>query len=322
MKKYFNFLLGSVSTLLLIYATSCSNDLEGMSDEHLQNTSSKEQSLTKADFKVENGYLNFKSSESYYKTIDLLNSKTKEEILTWCNQYDFNSLLQSYDEKELLSIEDEESCKKDFKIENHSVAALFNNADIMMINDTVYTVIDEYIYVIKSGDPTVLDELKKAPENYNSLSSVSRYQHTRYLDPVQNSKGVSDGTRSHMIEIGSKRREYADFKVYASEHSNGNLYLKYRLEGRAQKKKWWWGTPFTDELVWGEAICNYTVINDTYVPRDSTTTKVVGQKMTPTKEFYIHKTLFVNMLKANITFNFNKNNSVGKQSYTNDYHFR
>lgn len=117
----------------------------------------------------------------------------------------------------------------------------------MMINDSIYKIKDEDLYIITNGDLNLLDKIEK---NLNFKSDkVIKEKHTIKLETTKNK--VSNGMqkisdRSLVYYVSNKKREFVTFDAYIS-----GAFLNFNLKGHHQDKFIFWLTPAKDNLVYG-----------------------------------------------------------------------
>lgn len=303
-----------------VFLVSCSN--EGDLDIVPPSGNAQTRAIQTSDFTVENGYLSFVNMEAYNKVVEMLDGKNQNELLTWSNGQGYNSLLKTYCKAESLLVEtegDETNELPKFKMANEKFASLFNENGIMLINDSIYKAIDDYVYIIGNRDFDTLEKLEKSSGNYESLPVISRYRHTEPLKVEKSTRGVSDGDRSFVIDVSSKRREYANFNVSLSTSSSGQLYLDISLEGRGQKKKLWWGTAFSDEFEWAQFTCLGGSINDKIPFTGKTSARITGAKSV-SESIPLGVSSHSTFLRTTVEFSFTKNAKKPNEFYSNQYY--
>lgn len=274
---------------------------------------------------VEDGCINFNSGEAYAQTLTALSGKTDEELIAWSDKQGIYSLLKSYQQENSVEVKSEESEEmedtENYEMASAADASLFNKNGLLIINDTIYKVIKEYVYCVPNRDWEMLKDVESAPETYTSI----RYQHTQRLQPVSLTRtSVEAGERSHLIQVTSKRREHVKFNVSLSVNGVGLIFLNMEMVGRAQKKKLWWGQTFNDEMVWGQINCHGIivenlpgVIGNTFpagsspVVRNQKKVNLISPSLGPAN--------YVRHVRATINFSFCKNVVKGDQSYTHEY---
>ncbi|MFV0272913.1 MAG: hypothetical protein ACK5HZ_14815 [Macellibacteroides fermentans] len=306
MKNHYEALLFKVVlSILLIPTFSCTNNLPEVNFAETNNAKVDTRSAISSEFFVANGYLHFNNQCSYEKVFKEIFSLDKESLLSWSAKNNFTSLLSYYEKNDSID---------QYRVADIVSATLFNEEGLLSIGDSLYQVVNDYVYIIKENNYRVVNAIKENPENFKS----SRFKHTEYLVPFQGTKSVSDGSRSYVIQVNRKRREYANFEVSKSINAIGLAIVNIKLIGRAQKKGLWWGTSFNDEMDWGQIVCNGMLINDK-VPVKG----VIGPKVTNSVSTSISIPLtadnIITNLRVNVTFNFCKNVIKGDESYSHIY---
>lgn len=300
-----------LSIVFCAFFVSCSDILD---EKDTQGRLYQTRAFFAQDFVLENGCLNFKDKVSYMNVLTTLNGKSKTELITWSTNNGFNSLLASYECYN--SGEDDEKSTSVYEMADEAAATLFNENGLLVINDTIYKVINEYVYIIPGKDFDFLQDIDKI----NNSPASMKYQHTQYLQPVVLTRSsVSGGERSFMIQVSKKRREYAEFDVSKSYSKiTGMAFANIKLKGRAQKKKMWWKLPFDDELVWGQVNCDGILINDRVAKPGAVSPLVRNQKETSVS-IPLTADNVINSLKVHVIFTFCKNQVKGDETYVHEY---
>lgn len=310
--------------LFSVFLVSCSNE----SDLELVGTNSAINSvptkaITNLDFTVENGIVSFNSMEAYDRVIEMLTNKSEKDLLTWSNNNGYNSLLKSYQNVDIRivkveGIDEEINDPVPFRMSNLPSASLFNENGVMVIRDTIYKVINDYVYIIANNDFETMRELEDSPSSYETLPVISRYKHTQPLELELSTKSVSDGDRSFVIEVSKKRREYANFEVNLSTGAGGVLYLDVALVGRAQKKAIWWGRDFDDEFEWAQFTCLGGSFNDRVFFDGFTSPRITGTVKTNASQ-RLGISSAIDFVKTTVEFSFTKNSKEPNEFYSNKY---
>lgn len=94
--------------------------------------------------------LHIKDMDSYEVLTNTLNNKTEDELINWSESKHYTSLLESYKNLKELSIIDENKIEtiEQNQLSSEVEAALFNQNGLLVIADTIYKVIDEYVYKV------------------------------------------------------------------------------------------------------------------------------------------------------------------------------
>lgn len=318
------FFLGAIAASL--FFTSCSNDLEINSPNPESSLPVTKSVTADSDFEIINGYINFKDSESFNKVYSSLTGKSDAELESWSRGYGYISLNEVYKGEESSfraperDIElDEIVVKIPNKVMSRHLATIINQRGIFAIQDSIYKVKDQYIYVINDGD---FDKVKAIEEgaDYTALGSVTRDEHSKQLMMNSNLRGP-EYERSPVYKVSSKRREYVKFDCWVDNIPNQASFLMMKMEGRAQKKKLWWGIAFSDELVWGKIFLNGGTFNG--INGLTNIIPVVSRKVTGEciceGNVNLGPSRYVNNIKCSVTFNYVKHATQGEQSYTNQY---
>lgn len=300
-----------LSIVFCAFFISCSDILDG---GDMPNQYPQTRAYLLQDFVLENGCLNFKDKAAYINVLTTLNEKSKTELIAWSTNNGFNSLLASYEYSN--SLEDSENSVSLYEMADEAAATLFNDDGLLVINDTIYKVVNEYVYIIPGKDFDSLQDMEKIIHSPASM----KYQHTQYLQPaVLTRSSVSGGERSLIIKVSKKRREYAEFDVSKSYSKiTGMAFANIKLKGRAQKKHMWWGLPFDDELVWGQVNCDGVLINERVAKPGAVSPLVRNQKETSVS-IPLTADNVINSLKVHVIFTFCKNQVKGDETYVNEY---
>lgn len=311
---------------VLLISCSSDSDLDNLTSvQTLDNAQTKV--VSTQEFVVENGCFNFSSMESFNTLVEELSNKSEDELLNWSSLFGINSLLQSYknfDTSCILLQDSEEEAEESVipnRMANKVFASLYNNNGLLIINDTIFKVIDEYVYSVAYADKSKLDHLVNDPSKYISLSGVSRFKHTQRMELASSVRSVSGGDRSYVIDVSGSRREYANFEVSQSAGPNGFLLLDISLVGRAQKKKLWWGRAFDDEFVIAAFTCLGGKTNG-LTQFDGFQSAVVRNvtRVSASKSIGIGNS--IHNITTTVRFNFTKNVKAPNESYENEYYIK
>ncbi len=197
----FALLLCGVVTLI----SSCKKD----EADSIKPTAQGELAATKkADIRLENGYLVFKSPEVYAQAIQDVTNKNREEVAAWEKQYGFTSMRTLYEQALLAQVAAASNGKEehaDFTLAHrkmlvlhedgtldmnnfhHDVAALVNEDGIVKVGGHFYQYTEKSFKVLKGGDEKKLELLKQATES-NEQAGITVTQATVAV-PNQASNG-------------------------------------------------------------------------------------------------------------------------------------
>jgi len=136
-----------------------------------------EVTVSNDDFAIKDGILYFHSSNTFYKTIEKLDTMDVEQLENWLYEIKFyNSLYLKMKELEECT----ESTNDGFSlvpgdIRDQSFAALLNEHGLISIGDTI-SYLTKYIeYVITDGDLSMVDRLKENPDM--QYANIIKHQH-------------------------------------------------------------------------------------------------------------------------------------------------
>lgn len=260
-----NLLLGCGLSLLMF--VGCSNE-----DVVTDNVPNQLITRSAESMRIENGTLVFPDYDSYYNVLNELHQLNSEDLLQWNERMDYKSMLtKDYNSKNFIEVIDneEEELEKESELDDVR-KTLYSDKGLLIIGDTLYKVIDDYIYQIPMNSQISLSDVESAPENYQNI----RFKHTINLKMIPSKSTYStrssyveavrqgnDESRSHLVEVSSKRREHVKF-IAGLSVDNHWIFLNVGMRGRAQKKTIGiWGNTFNDEMAWGQGI-GYVTINN------------------------------------------------------------
>lgn len=222
---------------------------------------------------VQDGTLVFPDYDTYLKTYLSLYDMDDEELFSWSSSKpNYTSMLEqeTFSPNMRLSEDDEDGTLEEKPGDlNHYRKALYSNRGLMIIGDTIYKVLGDYIYRVPTSSRDILDKIDSNPDAYASI----RVRHTipmqvvltapevranvTYKTPVAQS---ATEARTPLSKVSSKRREHVKF-VSNTENDAHVIVANFGLKGRAQKKKIGiWGRTFDDEMVWGQGV-GYMTLN-------------------------------------------------------------
>ena len=326
MKKAF---LGVALSIALF---SCTNENDILTSSLEESNLLQTRSNIQTDFSVVNGCVHFANMEAYQKILFSLKELSEDELLEWSRNNGYTSLFSTYkqkkDELNLLAATDSDNLELEEEINQElasiSEATLHNENGIMFINDTIYKVVKDYMYVYKSQDVYSLIELNDNPEKFPH----TKYKHTYILSPEIQTRGVSDGDRSYVINVTEKRREFVKFGVSLSVEKSV-CFLNVKMTGQAQKKGplGRWKLAFKDEIRWGQCICNEVYINDkrssiAMVGQKEMNKETIALPPMPLGTVSTSMPSVVDHVKAVCTFKFCKNEVKGDEIYSYSYNMR
>lgn len=311
---------------VLLISCSSDSDLDNLTPvQALDNVQTK--TVSTPEFIVENGYFNFASMESFNTLVEELTNKSEDELVSWSKTYGVNSLLQSYKNIDANSIllqdseEETDECTIPNRMANNVFASLYNSNGLLVINDTIFKVIDEYVYSLASTDKSAFNQLLNEPSNYQSIPGANRFKHTQRMELATSTRSVSGGDRSYVIDVSGSRREYANFEVSQSAGPNGFLLLDISLVGRAQKKHLWWGSAFDDEFVIACFECKGGK-TDGYLEFDGFKSAVLRGVTRVSASKSIGLGHLIHNISTTVTFSFTKNVKKPDETYTNEYYIK
>lgn len=309
-----------VVTLLFI---SCNDDLQ--SDLSPESAGLQIQTVVEnKDFEVIDGYLKFKDSKSFQTVYESFADKSDTELQAWSTNNGYISLNDVYKKEEASIIVPERDLEPgeiisdiSEKVKDWKYASLLNDKGMLLIQDTIYKVKGQYVYVISDGDFNKLNNLEQGAD-FTSLSSISRFEHTTNL--TQTNRNYD---RSPVYKVSRKRREHVEFNAWVSKIQGQGAQVIAEMTGQAQTKSLWWGINFEDEMVWGQVRFNSGSFNGKF--GEATISQSWGKKTIGEKKAYgacgLGEAEFVNNVKLNVTFMFVKHANRGEESYTNNYSF-
>jgi len=218
------------SILIIIFAlTSCDkNELNNFETIKVKN-----------GYSVENGYIKFENINEYKALYEKLSNASKLELEIWNKNLPFKSLELKYNEDNIQmyvadnNLTNEMGEQLNTKRLNPTLASLFNENGVLVINDTILKVKNEFLYSITNGDFSLLNRIE------NDINFVSKYVskklHTIKLEATKEvnsdgmQKNISD--RTSVFYTSSKTREAVNFDAYVS-----GGYINFEMNGRYQKK--------------------------------------------------------------------------------------
>lgn len=260
-------LAAMVSTLLL---ASCSQD--ELLEENAPNLKLETRSANN-EMRVEDGILTFPDYNSYIQMYEELHKLNKEELAEWNQNAGYTSMLrqESFYPNRMSAEEENEVSEDNNEFELDPVRkTLYSNRGLLVIEDTIYKVLGEYIYKVPVSQKEILADIDINPDLYQDI----RFKHTYILKPVPTGAETRNGvvykdaiyqnkeeSRTPLSYVSNKRREHVKF-VASSNFDGVNYWLTFGFRGRAQKKKIGiWGNTFNDEVKWGQGYGIVTVDN-------------------------------------------------------------
>jgi len=210
--------------------------------------------VSQPEFQTQNGYFNFKSINEYRKVYEKISSLNSVELENWRSKLPFKTLEAKY-EKEGINMyildntTDDFNYKLNTKRVNSILASLYNENGVMVINDTIYKIKDEYQYTIANGDFTLLEKIDNNCES--DCKSIQKQKHTISLEPTKNTnpeglqKVISD--RTLVFYTSATTREFVTFEGYVS-----GGFIRFEMTGQYQDKFIVWLPNVKDELVYGK----------------------------------------------------------------------
>ena len=218
------------SILIIIFAlTSCDkNELNNFETIKVKN-----------GYSVENGYIKFENINEYKALYEKLSNASKLELEIWNKNLPFKSLELKYNEDNIQmyvadnNLTNEMGEQLNTKRLNPTLASLFNENGVLVINDTILKIKDEFLYTITNGDFSLLEKINNNINFKNEY--ISKGLHTIKLEPTKDlnsdgqQKAISD--RTYVFYTASDERESVNFDA---DISGG--YLTIKMHGRYQKK--------------------------------------------------------------------------------------
>ena len=136
------------SILIIIFAlTSCDkNELNNFETIKVKN-----------GYSVENGYIKFENINEYKALYEKLSNASKLELEIWNKNLPFKSLELKYNEDNIQmyvadnNLTNEMGEQLNTKRLNPTLASLFNENGVLVINDTILKVKNEFLYSITNG---------------------------------------------------------------------------------------------------------------------------------------------------------------------------
>ncbi len=268
---------------------------------------------------VNDGYVKFKNRNEYRALYSKLSSASDLELSIWTNNLPFKSLESKYKKDNINtyvfeeSLTDDLNFKRNTKRVNAVLAALYNESGIMVINDTIYKIKDEYLFKITNGDFDLLDKIDNDIDFKNT--NLSRCLHTQMINPTTTKnpdgmqKSISD--RTNMFSISKNRREFVTFDAYIS-----NGFVNFDLRGYWQNRVVFvWLTPAEDELHYGQINATGTLGGNV-----NTNNPILYGYKVINMNFYVGAPAYATF-NLNVTYNYQKNGGVASSagSFTKQY---
>lgn len=235
------------SALMIIFALiSCEKD-------ELNNI---EASKVESGYNTENGYIKFKSINAYIALYGELSKATTSELTAWNKKLPFKSLETKYNEEKIEMYVTENKVNNEMneiintKRLRPSLASLFNESGVLVINDTILKIKDEFIFTITNGDYTLLEKIEnnidfKSEYITKNLHTI-KLESTKEENPDGLQKTISD--RTLVFYTSSKTRESVNFDAFLS-----GGFVVFEMTGRYQKKSWLgWILSESSTMVYGK----------------------------------------------------------------------
>lgn len=265
-------------------------------------------------YTVENGYIKFKSIQDYKDLYEKLSTASELELNAWNENLPFKSLEAKYKDDKVESyvcdnnISDDINYHLNTKRLNATLASMYNENGVLVINDTILKIKDEYLYTIVNGDFSLIDKIES--NNLDNTDFVTKEKHTVIVDPVNVDgveglqKTISD--RTLVFYTSSTEREHVTFEAFLS-----GGYIRFEMKGQHQNKVVFWLPPVEDELIYGKIDASGTYGNAGY----STNNPVLYNE----KMIYLQQ--YVGMpagipFALNVTYTYKKTNST---AYLHDW---
>jgi len=279
---------------LSIFLYSCEND------EVITNTSNSE-------FETKNGYIEFKSINEYKKTYEKISTLSEDELREWRNNLPFQTLESVYENANIPtyipdSTNEDNIYKLNTKRLNPTLASLYNKDGILVINDTIYKIKNEFLYKITNGDLKLINQIDK--NSISNWGAIQKELHTIRLTPTKQSvsnellKNISD--RTMVFYVSSTRREFMAFDAYVS-----GAYIRFEQNGQFQTKTIFWLPNAADEFVYAKINANGTFGPDNINLTGPTFSGIKSMGL----QFFIGSPA-VTAFDLNITYYYKKTNST------------
>lgn len=260
----------SIWGLSLLLFASCNNE-----DLPIENKPDQLMTRSAESMTIENDILVFPNYDSYYNVFKDLYQLTPEELVQWNERIGYKSLLtKEFNAKNSVEVIEDSEEGLEMKCELDDIRkTLYSDKGLLMIDDTLYKVIDDYIYQIPKNSEITLSDVESAPQKYQDI----RFKHTINLNAetsMESSRSAytdavrqgHDESRSHLVKVASKRREHVKFQASLSVDTQW-IMLRLVMTGRAQKKKIGiWGNTFDDEIAWGQGYGDVVINNGVVRP--------------------------------------------------------
>lgn len=288
-------------------------------------------------FEVVDGYLKFQTVDDYLSTYTSLDGKSKHELLAWSEENGYFSMLKQYREEDSIAcaafVPDHDFEPGDKLVDDSErvldiqLATLFNNEGMVFIGDTIYKLHGKYVYRVLETDYATLEEIDNATD-VESLDYIPHHQHTMRLDIPPMPPLALDGpmrvnytSRSTIINVSSKRREFVDFTGQITAVTPLQNRFKAYMTGQAQTKSLgiWWPN-FDDEIVSG-SVRNDVYTRGAYNNGEALLTLVAWTLSSGTNVETIEVAPYYcyGNFRFIVTYTFVKHASRGQESYTKTY---
>ena len=312
----------SIWGLSLLLFTGCSNE-----DVTIENMPGQLKTRSAEVMTIENDILVFPDYDSYFDVFKELYQLNSDELIQWNESLGYKSLLtKDFNTKNSVEVIDDSEEELEEKGGLDDVRkTLYSDKGLLIIGDTLYKVIDDYIYQIPENSQITLSDVESNPEKYQDI----RFKHTVRFNVVPSTTMAStkdinyddavhqgnDESRSVLVKVSSKRREHVKFE-FSLSRDNRYAYLNMYMTGRAQEKKIGiWGNTFDDEMLWGTGYAQ-VIINDggqmpnIFIPRFENVKKASNPALYPlTALDYFHS------CQITAYYDFYKNDTAKDQHY-------
>jgi hypothetical protein len=246
-----------IFAIILTALTSCEKEEVTIATSNLSNNQ-----ISKG-FVIENGYIKFDNINAYMALYESLSGATEAELNKWNVTLPFKSLEVKYNENKTSDYISDSNSNETISPKlntnrlNSVLASMFNDKGVLVINDTILKIKNEYLYTITNGDFALLDEI----ENDSDLKddNVLRTLHTIRLKETNNSepeglqKSIDD--RTLVFYTSKKTREHVTFEAYLS-----GGFIRFEMKGWYQYKGWfgWELFPDASPMVYAQINANGT----------------------------------------------------------------
>ncbi len=143
------------------------------------------------DFSLKNGMLFFKNSSTFFKTIELLDNMTNNQLESWLveNNFDNSLYFKMKEMNECGEYQREGVALTPDDIHDKSFTALLSDEGIVSVGDTISYVTKNVEYVITNGDFSMIDKIKEnSDKEYENV--IKQYPHSNQKAAYASEKSV------------------------------------------------------------------------------------------------------------------------------------